>query len=138
MRFVVDTNVLFSFFNERSKARELSLLPKLELYSPSFALDEIEEHKSEILERFSLSEAQFTLIKKLLGTVVKFVGKEEYTEFLSQAMKLSPDLDDADFFGLALKLNCPIWSEDGKLKDQSKVKVFSTRELLELLSETKP
>lgn len=133
MKLVVDTNVIFSFFNERSKARELSLLPELELYSPSFALDEIEEHKSEILERFSLTEAQFTLIEKLLGTVVKFVGKEEYSEFLPRAMKLSPDPDDADFFGLALKLDCPIWSEDGKLKDQPQVKVLSTTELIDLL-----
>lgn len=133
MRLVVDTNVLISFFNERSKARELSLLPDLELYSPSFGLDEIEEHKSEILKRFSLTEAQFTLIKKLLGTVVKFVGKEEYSEFLSGAMKLSPDPDDADFFALALKLNCLIWSEDTDLKKQSQVKVYSTKELIELL-----
>ena len=42
MRLVVNTNILFSFFNEKSKARELSILPELELYSPSFSLDEIE------------------------------------------------------------------------------------------------
>ncbi|MDI6884448.1 MAG: PIN domain-containing protein [Hadesarchaea archaeon] len=133
MKLVVDTNVLFSFFNERSKARELSLLPSLELYSPSFALDEIEQHKSKILETFSLSEAQFTVIEKLLGTVVKFVGKEEYSEFLSRAMKISPDLDDADFFALALELNCSIWSKDKELKRQTQVRVLSTKELIELL-----
>ena len=134
MKLVADTNVLFSFFNERSKARELSLLPNLELHSPSFALGEIGEHKSEILKKFSLTEAQFTLIEKLLGTVVKFARGEEYSEFLSRAMKLSPDPDDADFFGLALKLNCPIWSNDKGLKQQTRVKVLSTEELIELLS----
>ena len=136
MKLVVDTNVIFSFFNERSKARELSLLPNLELYSPSFALDEIREHKSEILKKFFLTEAQFTLIEKLLGTVVKFAREEEYSEFLSRAMKLSPDPDDADFFGLALKLSCHIWSNDGKLKKQPQVKVFSTKELIRFLKAT--
>ena len=133
MRLFVDTNVIFSFFNERSKARELSLLPDLELYSPSFALDEIEEHKSEILKKFSLTEMQFTLIEKLLNTVVKFAKSEEYSKFLPRAMKLSPDPDDADFFGLALKLSCPIWSEDKDLKQQDQIEVLSTKELIELL-----
>jgi predicted nucleic acid-binding protein len=46
MMLIVDTNILFSFFNERSKARELSLLPDLELHSPYFSIDELVEHKS--------------------------------------------------------------------------------------------
>lgn len=133
MRLVADTNELFSFFNKKSKARELSLRLNLELYSPSFALEELDEHKSEILERFSLTDAQFTLTMKLLKTVVEFTSEEEYSQFLSRGMKLSPDPDDADFFGLALKLNCPLWSEDGKLEEQSKVKILSTSELVELI-----
>lgn len=133
MKLVIDTNEIFSFFNERSKARSISLIPELELYSPSFSLDEIEEHKSEILERFSLSETQFLLIKKLLGVVVKFDREEEYAKFLSEAEQISPDPEDIDFFALALKLNCSLWSEDKLLKQQSKVKVFSTDELMEFL-----
>lgn len=133
MKLVIDTNEIFSFFNEKSKARSISLIPELELYSPSFSLDEIEEHKSEILERFSLSETQFLLIKKLLRVVVKFDREEEYAKFLSDAKQISPDPEDIDFFALALKLNCSLWSEDKLLKQQSKVKVFSTDELMEFL-----
>ena len=133
MKLVVDTNILFSFFNKKSKARELSLAPELELYSPCFSFDEIEEHKSEIFEKFSLSEVQFLLIKKLLKVVVKFTGEEKYSKFLSEAKRICPDPDDVDFFALALKINCPVWSEDKLLKQQSRIKVFSTKELTEFV-----
>lgn len=133
MRIVIDTPEIFSFFNEKSKARELSLLPNLELHSPVFSLDEIKEHKSDILERFSLSNVQFALIEKLLNVVIKFAKENEYSEFISEAKSISPDPNDVDFFAFALKLNCPIWSEDKELKKQSKVKVYSTSELLKEL-----
>ena len=44
---------------------------------------------------------------------------------------ISPDADDTAYIALALHLNCPIWSNDKKLKKQDKVKVITTKELLE-------
>ena len=38
------------------------------------------------------------------------------------------------YFALALKLNCGIWSNDKKLKNQDKVKVYSTEDLLKIKS----
>jgi predicted nucleic acid-binding protein len=133
MRLIVDTTEIFSFFNKKSKARELSLLSKLELHSPLFALTEIKEHKSEILNRFSLSETQFLLIWKLLNVVVKFADEKEYSKFMIEAESISPDPDDSDFFALALKHNCVIWSEDKELKRQDKVKILSTSDLIKEL-----
>lgn len=135
MRLVVDTNILFSFFNERSKARELSTLSSILLYSPEFALIELEKYKSDILKRFSLSDMQFSVIFKFLNTVVKFVRKEEYKDFLSKAKKLSPDPDDVDFFALSLKLESDLWSNDKVLKKQSSVNVLSTKDLVKILDE---
>lgn len=131
MGLVVDANILFSFFNEKSKARELSTLSSIILYSPEFALEEINKHRGEILKRFSLSDVQFSLILKLLQIVINFVKSEEYTRFLPKAKEISPDPDDVDFFALALKLECDIWSNDTNLKEQSRVKVFSTKDLVE-------
>ena len=59
--------------------------------------------------------------------------KEDIKEFFKEACKISPDSDDIEYFALALKLNCPIWSEDKALKKQSIVKVYSTSELIKLL-----
>ena len=133
MKFVVDTNILFSFFNEKSKSRELSTLSSFILYSPEFALKELDKHKSEILKRFSLSEIQFSLIFKFLQTVVNFVKKDEYKEFLSKAKKVSPDPDDVDFFALSLKFNCDLWSNDKELKKQSRINIVSTQDLVKKL-----
>jgi len=35
------------------------------------------------------------------------------------------------YIALALKLNCPIWSNDTDLKQQDRIKVYNTKELLE-------
>jgi predicted nucleic acid-binding protein len=45
------------------------------------------------------------------------------------------DIDEKDthYVALALKLNCPIWSNDTDLKKQNKVKIYNTKELLEEL-----
>ena len=135
MRLIVDTSVLFSFFNEKSKARELSTLPELELYAPKFALDEIDEHKENIKEEFSLSEMQFSLIIKLLEMFVDFVPLKRYIKLFEEAMHLVPDPDDVDFFALSLKHDkTPIWSNDPHFKMQSEIRVFTTKELIEFLS----
>ncbi|MBI2152065.1 hypothetical protein HYU21_05030 [Candidatus Woesearchaeota archaeon] len=36
------------------------------------------------------------------------------------------------YFALALKLNCALWSNDKKLREQSEVKVYNTYELVKL------
>ncbi|MBI2676325.1 MAG: hypothetical protein HYX24_07740 [Candidatus Aenigmarchaeota archaeon] len=60
MMLVADTSVLFSFFNMRSRARELSTLKAFELLSPEFALAELMEHKADIKMWFSLSDPQYS------------------------------------------------------------------------------
>lgn len=73
------------------------------------------------------------VMDKLLKTVVKVAREDEYSGFLPQANDLSPDPDDVDFFALALKLNCSLWSEDKRWKQQSHVETLNTKELLERL-----
>lgn len=54
--------------------------------------------------------------------IIKFVPLSEYKEYLSKAKEISPDPNDVDIFALALKLNCPIWSNDKELKKQNVIK----------------
>lgn len=58
------------------------------------------------------------------------IPKEEIEPFIEEAEKISPDERDVLYFALALKLKCGIWSNDKKLKKQSKIKIYSTEELL--------
>jgi len=64
---------------------------------------------------------------------IKLIPNEEIEQFIDEAMNICPDENDIQYFALALKLNIPIWSNDKKLKEQNKVKVYSTEELKELL-----
>jgi len=132
LRLVVNTNILFSFFNAKSTARRIATLPEFELYSPKFSFSELEKYKSDIINKFNLTETQYSLILSFMKSVINFVELEEYEDEIKRAKEISPDPDDVDFFALALKLNCPLWSNDSKLKEQEVVKVLSTKDLSEI------
>jgi len=136
MRLVVDTNVLFSFFKKESKTRNLILnFEILESVTPSFCIDELNEHKGLICEKSKLSDSEFEEVLDDLQIFVKVYSLSEYKDFLLDAKTLSPDPDDIDLFALALKLDCPLWAQEKAFKKQSRVKVVSTSDLILLMSE---
>ena len=69
----------------------------------------------------------------MLKEIISIVPKEEYSLFLDDAKSISPDENDVMYFALALKLKCGIWSNDKKLKNQDKVPIYSTNELVKLI-----
>lgn len=107
------------------------------MFSPEFALEEINSHCDEILKKTDISLEEFKKLRKELAILVEFIPLEEYSSFMEKASAI-PDTDDIDFAALALKLDCPIWSNDKELKQQSVVKIFSTSDLISFLSETRP
>jgi predicted nucleic acid-binding protein len=134
MKVVVDTNVLFSFFKKGSKTRRLILnIEVLELVTPSFCIDELNEHKELIREKSKLSDGEFKEVLDDLLIFVKVFSLSEYKEFLSDAKTVSPDPDDIDLFALALTLDCPIWAQEKAFKKQPRVKIFSTSDLFSFL-----
>lgn len=138
MKLVVDSNVLFATVIRRSKTLELIESDRLDLFSPMFALGEIEEHKSEVIKKSGFSDEELVLFIELLKGEVKFISIDEYVRFFEKTMYLSVDPDDIDFLALALKLNCAVWSNDPDFSIQSEVRVFSTKGLIEFLSEKEP
>jgi len=46
--------------------------------------------------------------------------------------RVSPDINDVLYLALALKLNCPVWSNDRKLKNQNAVRIYSTQEIIRI------
>jgi len=135
MKLVVDTNVLFSFFKKESKARKIiSNFEISELVTPSFCIDELNEHKELICAKSKLNDSEFEEVLDDLLIFVKVFSLSEYKEFLSKAKTVSPDPDDIDLFALALKLDCPLWAQEKAFKNQSVVKVFSTADLVSFLA----
>jgi len=135
MRFVVDTNILVSFFRPNPVNELISKSPSinLHLFSPEYAVEELKKNKSDILKYAGLNSKQFDeKLSELLEYVKTFPGKS-FKEFEDKAKQLSPHDKDNPIFALALKLDCPIWSNEPGFKKQKEVVVLSTRDMIEFL-----
>ncbi|MEE8402349.1 MAG: PIN domain-containing protein [Candidatus Hydrothermarchaeaceae archaeon] len=135
MLLVVDANELFAAIIARGKTLNLFFDERLELISPEFILDEFWKHKLEIEQKSGLNEDDLFSFLLLLMPKIRFLRAIKYKEFLAEAGEISPDPNDVEYFALALKFNCSVWSEDKGLKRQSRIKVLPTKELVEVLSE---
>ena len=130
MLFVVDANELFSALISRGKTLELFFHPEMECVAPDFMTAEFNKHKKEIVQKSGLEEEDINNFFFLLKEKIRFFRTSEFDEFLQKAEKICPDKDDVDYFTLSLKLNCPVWSEDKKLKEQNEIEVYSTEDLI--------
>lgn len=131
MKLVVNTNILFSFFRE-NPVRELIIVApmfSLDLFVPEYAFSEIEGIKDEVIKYAKICNTDFAFLFGLLRGLVKTILSLDFDDFRIEAKKVSPDLKDAPFFALAMKLDAWIWSNDLKLKNQDKIKIFSTKDL---------
>ena len=133
MKIAVDTNVLFSFFWQGSLTRKLLITSNFELIAPEIALEEIEKYSNEICRKLKINKEDFKEQFRKLKEIVNFIEKKQYSQSLKEAESFSPDEADAEFFALCLKHSCFLWSNDSALKQQDKIKVLSTEEIIELI-----
>ena len=136
MILIVDANVLFSALIKRSFTFDLfGLLSDkgLELRSPQYLLEEVNKRRERLLKFSKLKASELDFVTEFLLNKIKIISKSEYESFLSGAKDLAPHAKDISYFALALKLKCAIWSDEKAFKKQSKVKIFSTDEIVKLL-----
>jgi predicted nucleic acid-binding protein len=84
--------------------------------------------------RINLSSSQIQVLFDDLTQGINTYPKKFYQPHLGEAYDLAHHEEDAPYLALALTLNVPIWSNDKGIKDQDKVKVFSTFEIVSLLA----
>ena len=133
MIFVIDANILFSALIKDSNTAKLLFDENVNLFTPEFIFEEFIKYENFLLEKSSRKRENFIEIMHMLKEVITVIPKEKYSDFIIEAEKISPDQKDAMYFALALKLNCGVWSNDKKLKEQDKVKVYSTKEILNIV-----
>ncbi len=135
MKLVIDANVLFASFIKNNLTRAIMLKKPFSFYSPDYLVDEFFEHLEELADKTMISPRTLKgKVKELLRlSDIKLVEKRDFEDFLDNASKIIPDSDDVAYVALALKLNCAIWSNDKRLKEQNKVKVYSTEDLIDIL-----
>ena len=133
MRLVVDTNILVSFFRENPVKSILSNSKSLnlQLFTSTYVIQELEKNKSDILKYSGINSEQFNKKLSELNSFIEIVSESSCKEFKSHAEKLIHD-KDIPVFALALKLNCPIWSNEPAFKEQSKIEILSNKDMIEL------
>ncbi|MEK6903702.1 MAG: PIN domain-containing protein [Nanoarchaeota archaeon] len=132
MDLVVDANILFAALIKDSFSYNLLFSDKFHLFTPEYIFTELEKHKEEILEKTERTTEEFFRLLEILKRRIVLVPLEELVPYIEEAEELTPDPDDMTYFALALKLNCAIWSNDKKLKEQDNIKVYHSHELTEL------
>ncbi len=135
MKLVLDANILISGLLKNGITRAIMLSDKFDLYTSNFIFLEFLNHIKELSKKAKMSREE---LKDLAETLIveselKTISKNQVKDFIDTANKISPDIDDALYFAVALRIDCGIWSNDKELKNQKIVKVYSTQDIIKIL-----
>ena len=120
MKLVVDSNVLFTFFWKNSVFSNI-VEQRSDFVAPGLVLEEIKKYKQELLTKTAASPKEFDQLLQELLQRVEIIPLATYRSYFDEVKLLAKNfsdndkdefLKDADLFALALKLKCPIWSND--------------------------
>jgi predicted nucleic acid-binding protein len=132
MQIVIDSNVLFSALIKDSFTRKTILEHDGFFLFPAYVFEELEKHKTELMEKSGMVPAEFNLLSQIILQKVLVVPNEVLNSHFNEAMSIIEEIDpdDAPFIACALAYpESVFWSDDKKLKKQSKVKVLNSQEI---------
>jgi predicted nucleic acid-binding protein len=135
MKLVIDANILIAALIRKSVTSEIISKQKIELFSPSHLWDEFAKYQEYILTKTRRTDAELQELINTLKDRITITPTNEYAKSEKLAKLISPDENDVQYISLALHLGIPIWSNDRKLKEQNVVRVYSTEEILRIVSE---
>jgi len=121
VKIVIDTNIIFSrLLSPNGKISDLLLnsSDKFDFYSPTYVLDELENHKKKLLKITGFTENEFEFLKRNIFKKIDLIDPESIRESTwNKAIELTKKVDeyDAPFIALALELESPLWTGDKKL-----------------------
>lgn len=133
MKLVIDTNRIMVGLIRNGPSRALLFSKNFQFFTPDHALVEIAKHSQELCEKAHITPEEFELLMGTLFEKIETMQKETYTQFLNEAEQMIKDKDDVPFIALALALNAEgIWSDDTDFQEQHKIKVYTTKDMIEL------
>lgn len=134
MQLVIDSNIFFSAIIRNSFTRKIIEDYPIDFLFPEYSLQELLEHQEEICQKAELSNKELSEFIDLFLKNVKIIPTSLTLKFHDQAVEIIKDidLDDVEIIACALASSGSyIWSNDDGLKKQSRIKVLSTKELVE-------
>jgi predicted nucleic acid-binding protein len=136
MNIVLDSNILFSALIKDSLTRRLILEYEGNFLFPSFIFIEMERHKLDIVKKSGMRRKEFDSLLQIILSKVLIVPSSTLHIYKKEATKIVKDIDINDVLFIACALaysDSIIWSDDGALKKQNKVKVLNTSEIKTIL-----
>ena len=136
MRVILDTNILFSALIKDSTTRKLILEFEGIFLFPEYIFEEAEKHKDEIFRKSGMSADEFNKLLALILRKVTIVPSEALEPYRQEANDIAKNIDVNDTLFIACALayrGSAIWSNDSRLKKQSRIDVINTAEAMKLL-----
>jgi len=137
MELIVDVNVILSALVKRGVSFKVfalnKVLRKFKVFAPDFMLSEFAKHRNRIHKESGLREEVFSAMVDLIFSQIEIVPSEAFGNFVPKAMELLEDEKDVPYVALVLAFNCLIFSGDPDLRGIEEIKVYSPRELFEML-----
>jgi predicted nucleic acid-binding protein len=132
MQLIVDANPVISILIKPGKPIDLLFVEELELVAPELLFEEIENNKELIVKKSGLIKEEIDKFIEILKKKIKVIPEEEFLKYKEEAERICPDEKDITYFALALYLKSPIWSNEKKLKEQNRIVVYATHELMDI------
>jgi predicted nucleic acid-binding protein len=130
MQIIIDANILIAMLIKPGKPIDLFFDSRLNLFAPQLLFEELNNNKELIMNKSKLTQNEFEWLLVVLKHNIEIIPEEEFLKYREKANGICPDPKDVVYFALALYLNCPIWSNEKRLKEQAKIEVYATHELM--------
>lgn len=133
MEITIDANIIFACLIKNSDTRKLFFNPRINLYAPAFMLIEIQKYLNLIKKKSKLNDSDFSNLLARILTQITIVNDDEIKPFLFAASSLTTDKKDWLYLACALYKNTYIWSNDKEFLNQTRIKIYTTTNLIEKL-----
>ncbi len=93
------------------------------------------------MKKAKISNEEFNKRRLELVGRIDFIPLGDYMSEFNNIKKLAEKfkekrdeiLQDIDFLALALKLGLPLWTHDKLLKEQDKIKILTTKDIIDII-----
>jgi len=108
MDLVVDANVLFAALIRNNRTADLMFKEEIHLFAPEFLLEELMEHKDEVLKKTDRSYEDYIRFINIMKHTITFYPNNDFRKYLKRASLITPDPDDTEYVALALYIGANI------------------------------
>ena len=136
MRLVIDSNRFMAGLIRPSACRKIILHKDFTFYSPDRILTEIDKYRDYLIEKSKLSEREYDILLYALLECVHLMPLTDFEKEFDVAFDIMKEIDvkDTSFLAIGIAVNAQgIWTEDADFSKQTRLRVYSTKDLLDLI-----